>query len=95
MNDHPASKDDVLRGMQASGRDQMEDVLLSLHDNRVPRIRAAARPRHHIEMPREEIDDFPLSLVPPLRPDHCGDLPEAFEEFLHGNESSGFYRVVL
>ena len=54
----------------------MEDDLLLAHDDRVPRIVAALEADDHVRIFGQEIDNFPLALVPPLHADnydvgHC------------------------
>ena len=50
-------------------RDLTDLVRLARDDDRVPRVRATLVAAHEVGILRQQVDDLPLSLVSPLRPD--------------------------
>ncbi len=56
--------------MQYSGRNQRQNGLLAVDDQRVPGIVAALETHHGLHLIGQEIDDFALAFVAPLQTDH-------------------------
>jgi hypothetical protein len=60
--------------MEDSGRDQVKDEFLSVHDNGMPGVVPPLIANHPVRIPGETIRQFTFSFVSPLRSDHCGRL---------------------
>ncbi len=56
--------------MQYAGRNQRQNGLLAVDDQRVPGIVAALETHHGLHLIGQEIDDFALAFVAPLQTDH-------------------------
>ena len=69
--DHDAVADDAGdAGMQDAGRDQTEDELGAVHVDGVPGVVTALIARDDVEARRQQVDDFALAFVAPLRAKH-------------------------
>ena len=69
VHDDAAADDAAAAGVEDAGGDRVQDVLLTPDDHRVAGVVAAGEPRDDVDVGREEVDDLPLALVPPLRAD--------------------------
>src|SRR5581483_5087860 len=69
IDDHPVAEDAELVRVQDPRGDQLQRIVLLTEADRVPRVVAALIARHDVEALAQEVDDFSLSLVTPLRAD--------------------------
>ena len=71
IDDHAVADDAELVRVQRAGRDQVEDGLLAVDDQRVAGVVAALEADDDIGVVGEQIDDLALALVAPLGADDC------------------------
>ena len=57
-------------GVQNAGRDKMQRVFLALDDDRVSGVVAPGEPHDHLGRGRQQIDNFALAFIAPLRADN-------------------------
>jgi hypothetical protein len=75
--DDDAVADDASDAVVQDARgDEMQDVLLPAHVDRVAGVVAALIAGHHVEARRHQIDDLALAFIAPLGAQHC-DVHEA------------------
>ena len=72
LDDDAVSDHAALVRMQDSGRDQVQDVLALADDDGVAGVVASLVAGHDVKAFGDEVDDFPLAFVSPLRADDDG-----------------------
>jgi hypothetical protein len=73
IDHHPLAEHAGDPRAQDPRRDQARDVLLAVDHQRVAGVRAPRPAADHLGVLREQVDDLPLPLVPPLGSDHYDD----------------------
>ena len=71
IDDNAVADDARHAGMQDAGRDEVQHEFLAANIDRVARVVPPLVSRDERKARREQIDDLPLALVPPLRTEHC------------------------
>lgn len=90
---HAVADDAYLARVQDTGGDDMQNVLLAVHNNSVPCVVSALETHHKIDSAAEQIDDLALAFIAPLRSDH-GNIahlpllgrPQTAENLRHASE---------
>ena len=75
--DDAAAAEDGDLAREDARRDLADLVRLAAEDDRVAGVRAALVAAHEVGILREQVDDLPLALVSPLRPDDDGRRHDA------------------